>query len=80
MSARDILIRPIITEKSMRENADDNKVVFEVKKGANKTEYAQAIKEIYNLIHTTRTLFKEIPSRADIYNCFSVLQNLKIRL
>ena len=49
MSARDILIRPIITEKSMRENADDNKVVFEVKKGANKTEVAQAIKEIYNI-------------------------------
>ena len=50
MSARDVIIRPIITEKSMRENAEDNKFVFEVKKGANKTEVAQAIKEIYNIV------------------------------
>ncbi len=50
MSARDVIIRPIITEKSMRENAEDNKIVFEVKKGANKTEVAQAIKEIYNIV------------------------------
>ena len=50
MSARDVIIRPIITEKSMRENAEDNKIVFEVKKGANKTEVVQAIKEIYNIV------------------------------
>ena len=49
MSARNIIIRPIITEKSMRDNAADNKVYFEVKKGANKTQVAQAIKEIYNI-------------------------------
>ncbi len=49
MNARDIIIRPIITEKSMRDNAADNKIYFEVKKGANKTQVAQAIKEIYNI-------------------------------
>lgn len=49
MSARDIIIRPIITEKTMRENAEDNKIVFEVRKDANKTQVAQAIKEIYNI-------------------------------
>ena len=49
MNAREVIIRPIITEKSMRDNATDNKVYFEVKKGANKTQVAQAIKEIYNI-------------------------------
>ena len=49
MNAREVIIRPIITEKSMRDNAADNKVYFEVKKGANKTQVAQAIKEIYNI-------------------------------
>ena len=49
MSARDIIIRPIITEKSMRQNSEDNKIAFEVAKDANKTAVAQAIQEIYNI-------------------------------
>ena len=49
MSARDIIIRPIITEKSMRQNGEDNKITFEVAKDANKTAVAQAIQEIYNI-------------------------------
>lgn len=49
MSARDIIIRPIITEKSMRQNSEDNKITFEVAKGANKTAVAQAIQEIYGI-------------------------------
>jgi len=35
MSARDIIIRPIITEKTMRQNSEDNKITFEFAKGAN---------------------------------------------
>jgi large subunit ribosomal protein L23 len=49
MSARDIIIRPIITEKSMRQNSEDNKITFEVAKDANRTAVAQAIQEIYNI-------------------------------
>jgi len=49
MSARDIIIRPIITEKTMRQNSEDNKITFEVAKGANKTAVAQAIQEIYGI-------------------------------
>ncbi len=49
MSARDIIIRPIITEKSMRQNSEDNKITFEVAKGANKTAVAQAVQEIYGI-------------------------------
>ena len=49
MSARDIIVRPIVTEKTMKMSSDDNKVTFEVAKGANKSSVKQAIKEIYNI-------------------------------
>ena len=35
---RDIIIRPIITEKSMKLMEEDNKVTFEVAKGVNRTQ------------------------------------------
>jgi large subunit ribosomal protein L23 len=49
MNAREIIKRPLVTEKSMRQNSEDNKITFEVAKGANKTQVAQAIEEIYNI-------------------------------
>ena len=49
MNARDVIIRPIVTEKSMKLNDQDNKITFEVAKGANKTQVAMAVKEIYNI-------------------------------
>lgn len=48
-NARDIIIRPIITEKSMKLQDTDNKVTFEVKKGSNKTEVKIAIEEIFSV-------------------------------
>ncbi len=48
-NARDIIIRPIITEKTMKLMDSDNKVTFEVAKGTNKTAIRQAIEEIYNI-------------------------------
>jgi large subunit ribosomal protein L23 len=48
MSARDIIIRPIVTEKTNMLGAE-NKVTFEVSKSANKVSVAQAIKEIYDV-------------------------------
>ena len=47
MSARDIIIRPIVTEKTMKLQSDENKITFMVAKNANKISVAQAIKEIY---------------------------------
>ena len=47
MSARDIIVRPIITEKTSVASADNNTVTFEVAKNANKTAIAQAIVELY---------------------------------
>lgn len=46
---RDIIIRPIITEKSMKLMDTDNKVTFEVAKGTNKTEVRIAIETIFNV-------------------------------
>lgn len=46
---KDIIIRPIITEKTMRYMDEDNKVTFEVKKGANKTLVKQAVENIFGV-------------------------------
>lgn len=48
-NSRDIIVRPLVTEKSMKLQDTDNTVVFEVKKGANKTHIKQAIEEIFNV-------------------------------
>lgn len=48
-NARDIIIRPIITEKTMKYMDADNKVTFEVAKGTNKTQVKLAIQEIFNV-------------------------------
>lgn len=46
---RDIIIRPIITEKTMTYSDSQNKITFEVAKGTNKTEIKQAIEAIFNV-------------------------------
>lgn len=46
---RDIIVRPIITEKSMKYMDAENKVTFEVKKGANKTLIKLAVEAIFGV-------------------------------
>lgn len=46
---KDIIVRPIITEKTMKCMDEDNKVTFEVKKGANKILVRQAVESIFNV-------------------------------
>ena len=48
--ARDIIIRPIITEKSMKIMDAENKITFEVAKGSNKTEIEKMIEDYSNLL------------------------------
>lgn len=48
MIAQDIIIRPIISEKSMM-GAVDKKYTFEVAKSANKIEIAKACEEIFKV-------------------------------
>ena len=46
--ARDIIIRPIITEHSY-DMIEQNKYTFEVAKGANKIEIAKAVEELFGV-------------------------------
>jgi large subunit ribosomal protein L23 len=46
---RDIIIRPIVTEKTSDMMEKENKYTFQVAMGANKTEIRQAIEAIFNV-------------------------------
>ena len=48
MDARDILIRPLVTEHST-DLMQDGKFVFVVDRRANKIQIAEAVKEIFNV-------------------------------
>ncbi|GHU81272.1 50S ribosomal protein L23 [Clostridia bacterium] len=48
MSAQDIVLRPVITEKSML-GAADKKYTFKVAKSANKIEIAKAVEELFKV-------------------------------
>lgn len=52
MEARQIIIRPIITERSF-DMQDINRYTFEVAKTASKIEIAKAVEEIFN-VHVTK--------------------------
>ena len=46
---RDIILAPVITEKSSMIAANGDRIVFKVSKDANKTQIKQAIEKIYNV-------------------------------
>lgn len=48
MDSRDIIVRPIITERSM-DDSELNKYTFEVAKTANKIEIKNAVEEIFEV-------------------------------
>jgi large subunit ribosomal protein L23 len=43
----DILIRPVLTEKAVKQNEKEGKLVFEVPLDANKIEIRKAVEEIF---------------------------------
>ena len=49
LNARDIIVRPLMTEKTMKNQSENNAVTFEVAKGANKTEVKQAVEQIFKV-------------------------------
>ena len=49
MNARDIIIRPIITEKTMIGVAEGKKYTFKVDKKATKIDIARAVEEIFGV-------------------------------
>jgi large subunit ribosomal protein L23 len=48
-SAREVLIRPLMTEKSMRQKDEDNTVTFQVHPDANKVEIRTAVESVFNV-------------------------------
>ena len=48
-NAREIIVRPLVTEKSLKTQEVNNTVVFEVARDANKTAIKQAVEEIFNV-------------------------------
>lgn len=49
MSARDIILKPIVTEKTTKMAENGNWITFEVSKDSNKSSIAQAVREIYSI-------------------------------
>ena len=47
--ARDIIIRPLMTEKSMRQKEELNTVTFRVRPDANKVEIRTAVEQVFNV-------------------------------
>ena len=48
-TAREILIRPLMTDKSMRQKEEQNTVAFRVRPDANKVEIRTAVEMIFNV-------------------------------
>ena len=46
---REILIRPLMTEKSMRQKEEQNTVAFRVRPDANKVEIRAAVEAVFNV-------------------------------
>ncbi|MGI6031797.1 MAG: 50S ribosomal protein L23 [Coriobacteriales bacterium] len=61
MQAREIIIRPIITERSF-DMQEYNRYTFEVAKSASKIEIAKAIEEIFD-VHVTKVNTVNVKSK-----------------
>ena len=48
-SPRDVIIRPLMTEKSMRQKEEQNAVTFRVRPDANKVEIRSAVEAVFNV-------------------------------
>lgn len=57
MAKKNILIKPLITEKSELMSEDDNKYTFVVDKRANKIEIKKAVEDLYSVsVQSVNTL------------------------
>ncbi|HET8576038.1 MAG TPA: 50S ribosomal protein L23 [Methylomirabilota bacterium] len=57
---RSVLVRPLMTEKSMQQKEEFNAVTFEVSPDASKVEIRQAVEKVFNVkVTDVRTAFRE---------------------
>jgi large subunit ribosomal protein L23 len=58
--ARNVLVKPLMTEKSMQRKEELNAVTFKVSIDANKVEIRQAVEKVFNVkVATVRTASHE---------------------
>jgi large subunit ribosomal protein L23 len=58
--ARNVLVKPLMTEKSMQRKEELNAVTFKVSVGANKVEIRQAVEKVFNVkVASVRTASHE---------------------
>ena len=62
ISEFDVIIEPLITEKSMSASQEHNKFTFVVKSTANKTQIKNAIHKIYN-VNVTAVNLVNVPAK-----------------
>ncbi len=62
-TAHDIIVRPVITEKSMAAMAQ-NKFTFEVAKGATKIDIKKAVEELYEGVKVAKVATISVRGRA----------------
>ena len=53
MESRNIIVRPVVTEKTSNMREESNRYVFEVASAANKIEIKRAVEEIFS-VHVER--------------------------
>ena len=57
MNPREVILRPIMTEKSMRQKEEQNTVAFQVRPDANKVEIRTAVETVFNVkVSDVRTM------------------------
>jgi len=57
---RSVLLKPLMTEKSMQQKEDLNAITFQVAVDANKVEIRQAVEKVFNVkVATVRTASHE---------------------
>ena len=57
MNAHQIILRPLVTEKSTLQKEDSNQLSFEVAKTANKVEIARAVESLFKVkVDDVRTM------------------------
>jgi large subunit ribosomal protein L23 len=57
MSPQDIIVRPILTEKTADREAEDNQYTFEVHRAANKIEIRKAVEMVFGVrVEKVRTM------------------------
>ena len=67
----DILVAPIVTEKSMKMQQEENKVTLKVKNTANKTQIKIAVQQIFNVKVVDVKIVNVLPraKRVGRYEC-----------